>query len=57
MSRDGRKPWETPIEYVEDRFPKRVFEADECDIEAILRRPDREPSTKVYGCNDTTPIN
>lgn len=26
MSRSGRKPWETPIEYVEDRFvePKRV---------------------------------
>jgi hypothetical protein len=53
-----RKPWETPIQYNEDRFPSGDFEPielDDRDIEEYLRRPDRR-AQKTYECTDTTPI-
>lgn len=72
MSRDGRKPWEVPVQYNEDRFepptrPARPApryeesgdfdERDARDVEEILRRPDRPADDREYECNDTTPIN
>ena len=68
MSRDGRKPWEIPIQYNDDRFadpakpdiPPVHFdlpreERTAAEIDELLRRPDR--AGREYECKDTTPVN
>ena len=71
MIHDGRKPWQIPISYNDDRFVEEQSDRshtttsglsgngdmrDADEVEELLRRPDSRDE-REYECKDTTPVN